>query len=147
MKVILQVNVPNLGILGEIVDVRDGYGRNYLIPRGLAVRADERNVRRLDHQKRMTAHKKQKLEARAHELAERITDTPISIRRPAGEEDKLFGAVTNRDIAEALLAEGIEVDRRDILLDEPIRHIGLRHVGIKLHSGVEAKLKVYVLRE
>ncbi len=106
MKVILQSNVPNLGELGDVVEVKDGYGRNYLIPRGLALLADERNVRRLEHQKRLIAHKKSKLIARSKEMAGRLAETPISIKRQAGEEGKLFGAVTNRDIADALAAEG-----------------------------------------
>jgi len=147
MKVILQSTVPNLGDLGDIVDVKDGYGRNYLIPRGLALRADERNMARLEHQKRLISHKKSKLISQAAGLAEKLAETPISIKRPAGEEDKLFGSVTNRDIADALSGEGIEIDRRNIQLDEPIRHIGVFQVPVKLYGGVDAQVKVYVLRE
>jgi len=147
MKVILQSSVPNLGDLGDIVDVKAGYGRNFLIPRGLALLADERNMARLEHQKRLIAHKKSKLIAQAAVLATKLSETPVSIKRPAGEEDKLFGSVTNRDIAEALAAEGIEVDRRHVVLDEPIRHIGVFQVPVKLYGGVDAQVKVYVLRE
>jgi large subunit ribosomal protein L9 len=147
MKVILQSNVPNLGELGDVVEVKDGYGRNYLIPRGLALLADERNVRRLEHQKRLIAHKKSKLIARSKEMAGRLAETPISIKRQAGEEGKLFGAVTNRDIADALAAEGIVVDRRDVELDDAIKNIGVFQVPVKLYGGVEAQVKVYVLRE
>jgi large subunit ribosomal protein L9 len=135
MKVILQSNVPNLGELGDVVEVKDGYGRNYLIPRGLALLADERNVRRLEHQKRLIAHKKSKLIARSKEMAGRLAETPI------------FGAVTNRDIADALAAEGIVVDRRDVELDDAIKNIGVFQVPVKLYGGVEAQVKVYVLRE
>lgn len=147
MKVILQEEVANLGKVGTVVTVADGYGRNFLLPRGLAVLADEGNVRRLDHQKRVTAHKRAKLEAEAKALAEKLNALAVSIKRQAGDEDKLFGAVTNRDIAEALEAEGYAVDRRDILLADPIRNIGVFHVDIKLALGVKAKLKVYVIRE
>lgn len=147
MKVILQSDVPKLGDLGDIVEVKDGYGRNYLIPRGLALLADERNVNRLEHQKRIIAHKKAKRVAEAARLAAQLAETPISIKRKAGEEGKLFGSVTNRDIADALAAEGITVDRRAVLLDEPIGNIGVFQVPVKLYGGVEAQVKVYVLRE
>ena len=147
MKVILQSDVQHLGSVGDVVDVADGYGRNYLLPRGLALLADARNVKRLEHQKRVTAHRRQRLEAQANELAGRLADAAVSIKRSAGEEDKLFGSVTNRDIADALAADGFEIDRRSIVLDEPIRNIGVFTVPVKLTMGVEASVKVYVIRE
>lgn len=147
MKVILQDEVVNLGKVGDVVNVADGYGRNYLLPRGLASLADEGNVRRIEHQKRVTAQKRAKLLAGAQAQAEKLNSLAISIRRQAGEEDKLFGAVTNRDIAEALEAEGFSIDRRDVLLADPIRNIGVFHVDIKLALGVKAQVKVYVIRE
>ncbi|MCP4806495.1 MAG: 50S ribosomal protein L9 [Proteobacteria bacterium] len=147
MKVILQSDVANLGNVGDVVDVADGYGRNFLLPRGLALLADARNVKRLDHQKRVTAHRRARLEASANELAGRLADAAVSIKRTAGEEDKLFGSVTNRDIADALAADGFEIDRRSIILDEPIRNIGVFTVPVKLTMGVEASVKVYVIRE
>ena len=147
MKVILQDHVQNLGDVGDVVDVKDGYGRNFLIPRGLALLADERNVRRLEHQKRVTAARKAKLLSAAKELAERIGTTHVSIKRAAGDEDKLHGSVTSIDIAKALADEGIEVDKRAIQLADPIKSIGAFTVPVKVHGDVEASVKVYVLRE
>lgn len=147
MKVILQEDVTHVGLVGDVVQVSDGYGRNFLIPRGLAVLADESNVRRLEHQKRVTSHKRARMEADAKDMAEKLSQIAVSIKRTAGDEDKLFGSVTNRDIAEALEAEGFTVDRRTIQLDEPIRNIGVFNVPVKLPMGIEAAVKVYVIRE
>src|SRR5688572_13091433 len=104
MKVILQEEVANLGTTGEVVEVADGYGRNYLLPRNLAVLADERNTRRLDHQRRLAAARQTKVLAAAKELAGKISGTAVSIKRQAGAEDKIFGSVTNQDVQEALAA-------------------------------------------
>lgn len=147
MIVILQKDVPHLGKVGEIVKVKDGYGRNYLVPNGMAVAADERNVRRLEHQKRQAAAKAARVLAEARAAAERISQTAVTIRVQAGEEGKLFGAVTNRDIADALAAEGIEVDRRAIVLDEPLKQIGVFTVTINLAPEVEASVKVYIIQQ
>ena len=147
MKVILQQDVATLGKVGAVLNVADGYGRNFLLPRGLALLADDGNVARLEHQKRVTAHKRAKIEAEAKATAEKLNSLAITLKRQAGEEDKLFGAVTNRDIGDALATEGYNVDRRDILLADPIRTIGVFHVDIKLAAGVKAQVKVYVIRE
>ncbi len=147
MKVILQKDFDGLGRIGDVLKVSDGYAFNFLIPRGIAVRADEGNVRQMRHIERLTEIKRKgQLEAARIE-ADRINGTAISLKRLAGEEDKLFGSVTNRDIAEALAAEGVEIDKRDIVLEEPIRSIGVYNVPIRVHRDVEAKLKVYVIRE
>ena len=146
MNVILLKNVDNLGQTGDTVKVKDGYGRNYLVPRGFAVIADERNSRRMAHQKRQAEAAAAKEVGAAKELADKIDQTAISIKREAGEEGKLFGSVTNRDIAEALAAEGVDVDRRNIVLDEAIRNIGVFTVKVKLHSSIEASVKVYVIQ-
>jgi large subunit ribosomal protein L9 len=146
MQVILKQDVLKLGDAGDIVKVSAGYGRNYLIPRGLAVPATEGGVAQADHQKRLADGIRRKKLTEAQGLAEQIEGTAISLRREAGEDDKLFGSVTNRDIAEALAAEGVEVDRRVIHLDEPIRAIGLFTVPIRLHRDVTANLRVYVIR-
>ncbi|TNE86767.1 MAG: 50S ribosomal protein L9 [Deltaproteobacteria bacterium] len=146
MRVILKSEVPHLGDAGDIVRVAPGYGRNYLIPRGLAIPASEGSVATLEHQQRMAAAIRRKKLAEAQELAEKLNGTAVSIRREAGEDDKLFGSVTNRDIAEALAAEGIEIDRRSIQLDEPLRAIGLFTVPVRLHREVEANARVYVIR-
>lgn len=146
MKVILQQDVDNLGSTGDVKEVADGFGRNFLLPRGLAVLADERNVRRLQHQQRIAAARQAKLLAAAKETAEKIGKTAVSIKRQAGEGDKLFGSVTNHDIADALVAAGIEVDKRAVVLEEPIRSIGVFQVPVKVLRGVDASVKVYVIR-
>lgn len=146
MKVILQEDVSNLGSTGDVLEVADGYGRNYLLPRKLAVLADEGNTRRLGHQKRLAAARQGKILTAAKELGAKITGTAISIKRQAAAEDKIFGSVTNQDIQEALAAQGVELDRRSIVLAEPIRNIGVFQVPIKIHKDVEASVKVYVIR-
>lgn len=146
MKVILQEDVQNLGVMGDVVTVADGYGRNFLIPRGLASLVDDSQVLALAHQKQVAAHKRAKALAETTALAQKLNSTAISIKRPAGDEDKLFGAVTNRDIADALNAEGFAVDRRAVHLADPIKSIGVFHVDVKLPLGVAAQVKVYVLR-
>lgn len=146
MLVILKKEVQHLGEAGEVVRVKPGYGRNFLIPNGLAIPANESSVRVLEHQKRMADAIRRKELAGAKDYAEKISQTAITVRREAGEDDKLFGSVTNRDIADALIAEGIEVDRRTIQLEEPIRAIGLFQVPIRLHRDVSASVKVFVIR-
>lgn len=146
MKVILQQDVPNLGRVGEIVKVRDGYARNYLVPNGLAVIADERNKTRLAHQRRQAEAKAAREIGKSKALADKLASTAVSIRREAGDDGKLFGSVTNRDIAEAYAAEGFELDRRNIILEEPIRNIGVFSVPVKLHRDVQATVKVYVIQ-
>lgn len=146
MNVILQADVAHLGAAGDVVRVRDGYARNFLVPRGLAIVADERNVRQLAHFKRIADARSAKQLKEAQALAERLAATAVSIRRESGEEGKLFGSVTNRDIAEALNAEGFEIDKRMITLDEPLRNIGVFTVPVKVHARVEATAKVYVIQ-
>ncbi|MEZ4321100.1 MAG: 50S ribosomal protein L9 [Myxococcota bacterium] len=146
MRVILKAEVPNLGDAGDIVKVAPGFGRNYLMPRGLAIPASEGSVRELEHQKRVAEAIRRKQLAGAQDIGKRLENSAVSIRREAGEDDKLFGSVTNRDIADALAAEGVEVDRRSIQLAEPIRNIGLFTVPIRLHREVTASVRVYVIR-
>lgn len=146
MKVILQQDVASLGKVGDVVKVRDGYGRNFLIPRGLAAVADEANIGRLNHIKRMAEARSARLLKEASELGNRLSATAVSIRRQAGEDGKLFGSVSNRDVAEALAAEGLNVDRKNIHLDDPIRNIGIFTVPVKLHRDVTASVKVYVIQ-
>jgi large subunit ribosomal protein L9 len=146
MRVILKSEVPNLGDAGDIVKVAPGYGRNYLLPRGLAIPASEGSLKELEHQKRVAEAIRRKQLAGAKEAAARLENSAVSIRREAGEDDKLFGSVTNRDIADALAAEGVEIDRRSIKLEEPIKNIGLFTVPIRLHREVTASVRVYVIR-
>jgi large subunit ribosomal protein L9 len=144
MKVILREDVENLGKGGEVVEVKDGYGRNFLLPRGLAVAANPRNVRELEHQKQVAAAKAAKMRASAEAVAKRLADTPVTLKRKVGEQDKLYGSVTAMDIAEALAARGLEIDRRSIDLAEPIKTIGDFEVPVKLHREVVGKARVKV---
>lgn len=146
MRLILKNEVPHLGDAGDIVTVRPGYGRNYLIPRGLGIPASEGSVKQLEHQKRVADAIRRRELAGSKLLAEKIGGLAISIRREAGDDDRLFGSVTNRDIVEALAAEGVEVDRRAVQLEENIRNIGLFTVPVRLHRQVTANLRVYVIR-
>jgi large subunit ribosomal protein L9 len=146
MRVILKQEVHNLGDAGEIVKVAPGYGRNFLIPRGFAIPASEGSLRQLEHQKRVAEAIKRKQVGVAKELATKLENTAVTIRREAGEDDKLFGSVTNRDVADALAAEGVNVDKRTIQLDEPIRTIGLFTVPVRLHRQLTANVRVYVIR-
>jgi len=147
VKVILQENVEALGQTGDIVKVADGYARNYLLPRGKAIVADARNVKMLSHQKLLAEHKRAKSIKEGRSLAERIEACTCTIAKQAGENDKLYGSVTTMDIEEALRAEGIEIDRRTIKLDEPIKNIGVFTVDVKVHPEVVAKLKVFVVKK
>ncbi len=144
MKLILREDVENLGKGGDLVDVKPGYGRNFLLPRGLAVVANTKNVRELDHQKTVASAKAAKLKASAEAVAKRLSETPVVLRRKAGEQDKLFGSVTAIDIAEALAARGLQLDRRSIDLAEPIKTVGDFEVPVKLHHDVVGKVKVKV---
>ena len=147
MKLILREEVENLGKGGEVVDVKPGYGRNYLLPRGLAVLASTRNVRELEHEKSMAAAKAAKLKASAEAVAKRLSETPVTLKRKVGEQDKLYGSVTAMDVAEAIAARGLQLDRRSIDLSEPIKTLGSFEVPVKLHSDVVGKLKVTVEAE
>lgn len=146
MRVILKKEVPNLGDAGDIVSVKPGYGRNYLIPRGLAIPASEGSVKQAEHQARMAEAIKRRDSDAARALGEKLAATSVTIRREAGEDDRLFGSVTNRDIAEALAAEGVEIDRKSIQLDDHIRSLGLFQVPVRLHREVTAMVKVYVMK-
>jgi large subunit ribosomal protein L9 len=144
MKVILRENVENLGKGGELVEVKPGYGRNYLLPRGLAVLANPRNVRELEHQRQVAAAKAAKMRASAEAVAKRLAETPVTLKRKVGEQDKLYGSVTALDIAEALAARGLQLDRRSLDLAEPIKTVGDFEVPVKLHADVVGKAKVKV---
>jgi large subunit ribosomal protein L9 len=147
MKLILREDVDNLGKGGEVVDVKPGYGRNFLIPRGLAVPASSRNVKELEHEKAMAAAKAAKLKASAEAVAKRLSDTPITLKRKVGEQDKLYGSVTALDVAEALASRGLDIDRRSIDLAEPIKTVGKHEIPVKLHSEVVGKVKLTVEAE
>ena len=145
MLVILQKNVPNLGNVGDVVKVKDGYGRNFLVPRGMAVIADQGNRKRMEHQRRIADAQKAKVLDEATAIAAKIAENPITIKTKVGEEGKLFGSVTNRDIAEQLAAVDIVVDRRCIDVGDAIKSTGAFDITVKLGMEVEATLKVYVV--
>ncbi|HTZ16815.1 MAG TPA: 50S ribosomal protein L9 [Dissulfurispiraceae bacterium] len=147
MKVILKNDVKDLGRIGEVVNVKDGFARNFLVPQGLAVEASTKNVKAFEHEKKKIQEMAKKVKAGAAGLAERIAAAKITIKAKAGEEDKLFGSVTSMDIVEALKAEGIEIDKKKVQLDEPIKRLGEYQVVVKLHHEVSAQLNVQVVPE
>ena len=147
MDVILTENVKGLGTIGEMVKVKPGYGRNYLVPQGLAVEASARNIKELEHHKRQLTRKAEKLSQEAAAVKARIEAVECTFVHKASDEGKLFGSVTSKEIAEALAAKGIEIDRRKILLDQPIKDLGKHEIDVKLNAGVNAVIKVNVVSE
>jgi large subunit ribosomal protein L9 len=147
VKLILREDVENLGKGGDLVEVKPGYGRNFLLPRGLAVAANPKNVRELEHQRRVADAKAAKLRGEAQAVAKRLADTPIALKRKVGEQDKLYGSVTALDLVEALAARGVRLDRRLVELPEPIKTVGDFEVPVKLHREVTGKVKVKVEAE
>lgn len=146
MKVILKENVENLGHIGDIVKVAPGYARNYLLPKGFAIEATEKNAKALEHAKRHLEYKKNKVLEAAKQVAAKIEAITLNLAHQAGADDKLFGAVTNMELAEQLKANGVEIDRKRIVLDEPIKHLGEFTAVVKLHPEVAANLKVVVTK-
>jgi large subunit ribosomal protein L9 len=147
MKVILMRDVDHVGEVGDIVDVADGYGRNFLIPRGFAVAATAKNKRQLEHEQRLREHRMLRVRKDAQTLAEQLQAVACRFARKAGEEGKLFGSVTSMDIAEALKGSGFEVDRRDIQLDQPLKSLGEFAVPVRLPAATSAMLKVTITAE
>lgn len=147
VQIILRRDVENLGEAGEVVDVKAGYARNYLIPQGLALRASEGNLRRLEEERRHAVRSAVRERERAEELATELAGRSVTFTVLAGEEGKLFGSVTSADIAEALAADGVPVDKRTIELDEPIRALGVYRVQVHLHADVRPEVKVWVVAE
>ena len=145
MQIILTEDVENLGRSGDVVNVKPGYGRNYLIPRGLAVLATSKNLSRIDHEKRVIEKRTVKLMKDAQGVKARIEQLSINIARAVGAGDKLYGSVGARDIADAVVAQGVALDHRKIHLLEPIRSLGMTEIEIKLARDVTAKLKVWVV--
>ena len=145
MKLILTEDIPNLGNAGEVVKVKDGYGRNYLMPRGMAMLATDGRVKELEHKRRVIDERVRKAKKGHEAVALTIHKTPLSFTVQAGEEGKLFGSVTSSDIAAQLAEKGVEIDRRKIDLSEPIKQLGEYKVGIKLHREVIAEVKVSVV--
>ena len=147
MQVILQRDVPNLGLVGEVVSVMPGFARYYLVPEGLALIADPTAVRQWEHAQRLTEHAKRKAATEAQGRAAALNGVDLTFPVRVGAQDKLFGSVTNREIARALVALGHPIDSRRIVMDEPIKALGVYQVPIKLTAGVVAEVKVWVVAD
>lgn len=147
MNVILKEDVASLGMAGEVVKVAGGYARNYLVPQGKAMIADSRNIKFFEHAKLMAEHSVMKMRKEAEALADKLKELDLTIPQKAGEEDKLFGAVTSMDVANALAAEGFEIDKRNVHLEKPLKKLGDYVVPVKLHRDVTADLKLKVVKE
>lgn len=147
MEVILKEDILNLGKMGEVVRVRDGYARNYLLPRGLVLIADKKTLKTFEHQKRVVESQKDRVVKQAQILADKLAQISLTMPVKAGEEGKLFGSVTNIDIEKALKAKGFDVDRRKIQLAQPIKVLGDYEVPVRFTSDVTANVKVSVVAE
>lgn len=145
LQVILNEDVPNLGRPGDVVKVRAGYARNYLLPRNLAIEANPKNLRAFEHQKALAMRKRELLQNQAQSLKERLEGLKLTLAARAGEEGKLFGSVTNIDLERELRNQGFEVERRRILLAEPVKQLGDFSVMVRLQPEVEANLKFSVV--
>jgi large subunit ribosomal protein L9 len=147
MKVILKQNVPSLGKAGDLVKVNDGYARNLLIPKGLAIEADDKNIKTFELEKKNILQKVQKEKAGAQDLADRLAQVTLTISRKVGDQHKIFGSVTSKDIEIALQEKGFDIDRKMIVHNEQIKSLGEFKVKIKLTTGVDTELKVNVVGE
>ncbi len=147
MKVILKQNVPSLGKAGDLVKVNDGYARNLLIPKGLAIEANEKNIKTFEHEKKNILQRAEKEQKAAQEQAAKLSSVTLTIARKVGDQDKIFGSVTSKDIELALHEKGFTIDKKMIVHDEQIKSLGEFKVKIKLHSGIEAEIKLNVIGE
>lgn len=146
MKVILREDMDGVGNIGDLLEVAPGYARNYLLPRNKAVEATSRNLKTIEHAKRVIGEKAKKEKALVEEYAKKVSAVALTIPVRVGKDDKLFGSVTTKDIGEALAAQGIDLDKRKIHLDHPIKELGTVTVSIKLHSQVTAMVQVTVAK-
>lgn len=147
MKVILKEDVSNLGVAGTVVNVADGYARNFLIPRKVAIPATSHTIKAFEHERRSMEAKRAKRRKEADTLKAKLERVSCSIAKKVGEQDKLFGSVTTQDIEKAFAAEGFQIDKKDILLAEPIKALGVYTVPIRVYEDVLANTKVWVVRE
>lgn len=146
MRVILQDNIETLGAVGEVVNVKPGYARNYLLPKGLALVANEANVKEWEHQQRVTADRVRKLRLSAEGVAKQLEGLKVEIPAKVGEGDRLFGSVGNADVQKALSAKGFTLSRKDVQLPRPIKTLGEHTISVKLHPDVSADITVEVTR-
>jgi large subunit ribosomal protein L9 len=147
MKVILTKDLDNLGRAGALVEVKPGYGRNYLLPRNLAVLATAKNVRQLEHQKAGILSRAAKEKQNMTAMAQKLSAIEVKFTRKVGEQNKLFGSVTSKDVHEQLAGQGYQIERRQVHLPDPLKDLGTFEVDVKLHPEVTAKVKVTVLAE
>ncbi len=147
MEVILREDVPQLGAMGEVVKVKPGFARNFLLPRGLALEANRRNLAALEHQKRVVAAKRERERKAALGIADQIEGLVLEIRARAGEEDRLYGSVTNMDIERLLADQGVRVDRRRVDLSDPIKRLGTYRISVGIAHDVKATFTLKVLPE
>jgi large subunit ribosomal protein L9 len=147
MQVILKERLENLGHAGEVVNVKPGYARNYLIPQGLAYAATDANLKRIERERGQLEKRAAADMEAAQERAKVIEGTSVTFSARAGEEGKLFGSITSADISEKLAEQGIEIDRRQIVLDEPLKALGVFAVPVRLHAEVKPEIKVWVMKE
>lgn len=144
MQVILQDDVPELGSAGNIVKVREGYARNFLFPKKLAVQASEQNLKLLEHQKKVISLRQDKLKQDAQVTAGKLKGVKLAFEREAGEEGRLFGSVTNKDVAAELTKQGVTIDRRRIVIPSVMKEVGEYEVLVRLHSEVQIKLPIII---
>jgi len=147
MKVILKEDIPKLGTMGETVQVAPGYGRNYLIPQGKAVLATSKNFKELEHQRQLILRKAELIRKDAESFAEKFRGLTLTLARKVGEEDKIYGSVSVSDISQALKEAGVEIERKLIKLDGPIKSLGEFQVPVKVHADVTAEITVQVVKE
>jgi large subunit ribosomal protein L9 len=146
MEVILRQAVENLGKPGDLVSVKAGYARNYLIPRGFALAANEGNKKRIEQQKTRLEAAENERRGAAQQLADRLEQVSLTFSARVGEEEKLFGSVTAADIAQQLHAQGFEIEKRQVDLHEPIKSLGVYRIPIKLHADVKPEVRVWVIK-
>ena len=147
MKLILKEDVPSLGTIGTIVTVKDGYARNYLLPRDLAVPANESNKKQLEHQKRVLSARREKVLAEVKALASKIEKVSVEVAKQVGEDERIFGSVTAAELAELLEAKGFSISKKDIKMPEDVKKVGVYTAELRLHSEVTAKLKFWVVSQ
>ena len=147
MELILIKDVDKVGKIGDVVKVRDGYGRNFLVPKGLAVEARRRNIKFLENEKKKLALRQKRLKGEAEKLAEKLRNISCTIPMPTGEDDKLYGEVTPELISNFYQQEGLNLDKRKIYLEKGIRHLGVYQADIKLHPDVTATVKIWVVKK
>ena len=147
MKIILQEEIENVGHIGDMIDVKQGFARNFLLPRGKAIEATTRNLKQLEHAKRLVADKAKKSKGETEAFARTLLETPVTITVAAGPDGKLFGSVSGKDIAEALSEQGLELDKRKIAMEHPLKEVGSFVIPVKLPNAVTASLTVNVAPE